>query len=69
MEQAIGEQILHSEDSIDRVTYRIVRKNDAVRVIDDIGRKVFTENGSSVFFVCMVDVTDSGDKHGNPPRE
>ena len=69
MEQAIGEQILHSEDSIDRVTYRIVRKNGAVRVIDDIDRKAFTENGSSVFFVCMVDVTDSGDKHGNPPRE
>ena len=36
---------------------------------DDIVRKVFTENGSSVFYVCMVDVTDSGDKHGNPPRE
>ena len=63
VEQEIGEQILRSEDSIDRVTYRIVRKDGAVRVVDDIGRKVFTENGSSVFFVCMVDVTDSGDKH------
>lgn len=63
VEQAIGEQILRSEDSIDRVTYRIVRKDGAVRVIDDIGRKVITENGNSVFYVCMVDITDSGDKH------
>ncbi len=58
VENEIAEQIRNSEDSIDRVRYRIVRRDGAVRMIDDIGRKVFTENGSSVFYVCIVDVTD-----------
>lgn len=30
-----------------------------VRLIDDTDRKVFTENGSSVFYVCIVNVTQS----------
>ena len=58
VELDIAEQIHNSEDSIDRVKYRIVRKDGAVRWIDDIGRKVYSENGRSVFYVCIVDVTD-----------
>ena len=27
-------------------------------MVEDIGRNVFTENGSPVFYVCIVDVTD-----------
>lgn len=58
VEKEIANQIQISEDSLDRVGYRILRKDGAVRVVDDIGRKVFTENGDSVFYVCIVDVTD-----------
>lgn len=58
MEYEISKQIHDSEDSIDRVRYRIVRKDGAVRSIDDIGRKLYTENGSSVYYVCIVDMTD-----------
>ena len=58
VERDIAQQIYCSEDFIDRVKYRIVRKDGAVRSIDDIGRKVYSENGSSVFYVCIVDVTD-----------
>ena len=57
-ENEIANQIYASEDCLDRVKYRIIRKDGAVRIIDDIGRKVFTENGSSVFYVCIADVTD-----------
>lgn len=63
VEQEIANQIQISEDSLDSVRYRIVRKDGEVRMIDDIGRKVFTENGSSVFYVCIVDVTDSMEKN------
>lgn len=58
VEEKIAKQIHDSEDSLDRVGYRIVRKDGAVRMVEDIGRNVFTENGSSVFYVCIVDVTD-----------
>ena len=58
VERDIAQQIYCSEDFIDRVKYRIVRKDGAVRSIDDIGRKVYSENDSSVFYVCIVDVTD-----------
>ncbi|MGN0996928.1 MAG: ATP-binding protein [Candidatus Ventricola sp.] len=58
VERDIATQIYNSEDFIDRVKYRIVRRDGAVRRIDDIGRKAFTENGRPVFYVCMVDVTD-----------
>ena len=59
VESEIANQIHDSDDSFDRVKYRIVRKDGAVRMIDDIGRKVFTENGGSVFYVSIVDATDS----------
>ena len=50
VELEITNQIQTSEDSFDRVEYRILRKDVAVRSVDDIGRKVFTENGDSVFY-------------------
>lgn len=59
VENEISNQIHDSDDSIDRVRYRIVRKDGAVRTVDDIGRKVYTENGSSVYYICIVDITDS----------
>ena len=47
VEIEIANQIQNSEDSLNRVKYRILRKDGAVRMVDDIGRKVFTENGGS----------------------
>lgn len=58
VETEIRKQIQESEDSLERVRYHIVRKDGVIREVDDIGRKVFTENGSSVFYVCIVDITD-----------
>ena len=69
VEKEIGAQILRSGDSVDRVTYRIVRRDGAVRVVDDIGRKVITENGNSVYYVCIVDITDSGEGEELLPRK
>ena len=57
-ELEIANQVYNSEDMIDRVKYRILSKDGQIRRVDSIGRKVFTENGSSVFCVCIVDVTD-----------
>ena len=63
VENDIAGQIRNSDNSIDRVKYRILRKDGAVRLVDDIGRKVFSENGSPVFYVCIADVTDSGEEY------
>ena len=57
-ELEIANQVYNSEDLIDRVKYRILPKGGEIRRVDSIGRKVFTKNGSPVFCVCIVDVTD-----------
>ena len=58
VESEISQQIFDSEDSIDHVSYRIVRKDGAIRCVDDIGRKVHSENGIPVFYVSIIDTSE-----------
>ncbi|MDO4493666.1 MAG: ATP-binding protein [Clostridia bacterium] len=57
VEAEIETQFRASSDGIDKVRYRITRKDGSVRRIDDIGRKVYTENGLPAFFVLVADIT------------
>lgn len=59
VENEINNQVDNSDLRVDRVKYRIIRKDGSVRMVDDIGRKIFAENGVPVFFAYIVDITDS----------
>ena len=58
VESEISQQIFDSQDSIDHVSYRIVRKDGVIRCVDDIGRKVHSENGIPVFYVSIIDTSE-----------
>ncbi|MDO4477756.1 MAG: ATP-binding protein [Lachnospiraceae bacterium] len=58
VEEEIAAQIKQSDTCDDRVRYRIIRKDGAVRLIDDIGHKSFVEEAMPVFYVGLVDITD-----------
>ena len=58
VENEIIQQIYDSEDSIDHVSYRIIRKDGAIRCVDDIGRKVHSDNGIPVFYVSIIDTSE-----------
>ena len=58
VESEISQQIFDSEDSIDHVSYRIVRKDGVIRCVDDIGKKVHSENGIPVFYVSIIDTSE-----------
>lgn len=58
IEAEIISQIKASDTCMDRVEYRIVRKDGAIRWIDDIGHKAFVEDGMPVFYVALVDITN-----------
>jgi PAS domain S-box-containing protein len=56
----ISEQIKHSDNKMDYIHYRIVRKDGTVRWIDDCGHlEVSTVGeGSKLFYVFIRDITD-----------
>ena len=58
VENEIKRQFFDSTDSIDRVEYEIVRKDGKTRLIDDIGKKFYMDNGFSIYCVMIADITD-----------
>lgn len=57
IENEICRQQESSGNSIDQITYRIIRKDGEVRVIQDIGFKAVSD-GVPLFFVYLADITD-----------
>ncbi len=57
--QSIEEQIASSEDRTDHVIYRIVRKDGAVRWIDDYGLYAETGDQGGVYYVFISDITEA----------
>ena len=55
--QDIERQIAENQDCLDYVEYRIVRKDGAVRWVDDYGRLVRKEPYGSVYYVMLRDIT------------
>ena len=54
---SISEQIDVSEDNMDYVEYRIVRKDGEVRWVDDFGHYTETEHYGGVYYVFISDIT------------
>ncbi|MBP3877211.1 MAG: response regulator [Lachnospiraceae bacterium] len=54
----ISEQIETSEDKMDYVEYRIVRKDGTVRWVDDYGHYTETDAFGGIFYVFISDITD-----------
>ena len=55
---SIEEQIGASEDNMDYVEYRIVRKDGEVRWVDDYGHYTVTEAYGGVYYVFISDITE-----------
>ena len=55
---AIIRQLDERQDDSDHVEYRIVRKDGAVRWVDDYGHFVRSETYGGIFYVFITDITD-----------
>ena len=56
--QSVVDQIRKSEDKIDYVEYRIIRKDGEVRWVDDYGHYTETESCGGIYYVFISDVTE-----------
>ena len=54
---SIVEQIAKSEERLDYVEYRIIRKDGAVRWVDDFGHYTETEAYGGIYYVFISDIT------------
>ena len=62
VEQSIWEQISGSQYDLDYVEYRIVRKDGAIRWIEDYGHFVRSESIGNIFYVFMGDATEKKER-------
>jgi len=62
VEESIKEQIAQSQYDLDYVEYRIVRKDGAIRWVDDYGHFVHSESVGDVFYVFVGDATEKKER-------
>ncbi|MDO4807780.1 MAG: ATP-binding protein [Coriobacteriales bacterium] len=55
---SINDQIASSEDDMDAVEYRIVRKDGQIRWVEDYGHFVQTEAYGGLYYVFITDITE-----------
>ena len=60
--ESISEQVRTSEDSIDYVEYRIIRRDGEVRWVDDYGHYTETEAYGGIFYVFISDITEKRER-------
>lgn len=58
VEESIKDQIAHSQYDLDYVEYRIIRKDGAIRWIEDYGHFLHIDSVGDVFYVFMGDATE-----------
>ncbi|MBR0280897.1 MAG: response regulator [Oscillibacter sp.] len=58
MQKSIQEQVQTNQDQVDYLEYRIIRKDGAIRWVDDYGRLIHREPYGSVYYVIVHDITD-----------
>ena len=58
---SVNDQICMSSGNIDHVEYRIIRKDGAVRWIDDYGHYTETDNYGGIYYVFIADITEQHD--------
>lgn len=59
----INEQIAQSDEKLDHVKYRIIRKDGEVRWIDDWGHLVADDGNEKLYYVFISDVTNTITEH------
>ena len=59
---SIDEQIKISEDNLDYVEYRIIRRDGAVRWVDDYGHYAETKAYGGIYYVFISDITEKREK-------
>ena len=64
--KSIGEQIEKSEEQMDYVEYRIVRKDGTIRWVDDYGHYTVTDAYGGIYYVFISDITE---KHEREEKE
>ena len=65
---SIVHQIENSDDNMDYVEYRIVRKDGAVRWVDDYGQYSETETYGGVYYVFISDITEKHEANEKATR-
>lgn len=58
VENAVLDQIRKSDDDMDYVEYRIIRKDGSIRWIEDYGHYTETESYGGIYYVFISDVTE-----------
>ena len=59
---SIDNQIEYKDDNIDYVEYRIVRKDGAVRWVDDYGQYTETDAYGGIYYVFISDITEKRER-------
>lgn len=67
-QQSIRQQIFSSDRDLDYVEYRIIRKDGAIRWIEDYGHFVHTDSYGDLFYVFVKDATEKHLKAINDER-
>ncbi|HCA21350.1 MAG TPA: hypothetical protein DEO87_03100 [Lachnospiraceae bacterium] len=62
VEDSVADQIRKSDDNVDHVEYRIIRKDGQIRWIDDYGHYSESENYGGLYYVFISDVTEKRDQ-------
>lgn len=62
VEESIWQQVASSRFDLDYVEYRIIRKDGAVRWVEDYGHFVRSKTGGDIFYVFLVDATEKIDR-------
>ena len=58
IKNSINKQVAEDKSNLDYVEYRIIRKDGAIRYIDDYGRLVHTQEHGNVYYVFIRDITE-----------
>ena len=59
---SIGRQIAESDEKMDYAEYRIIRKDGAVRWVDDYGHYTETEAYGGIYYVFISDITEKKER-------
>ena len=58
VEQSIRQQMIHNDNHVDYVEYRIIPKGGGIRWIDDYGHFIHSEIAGDIFYVFVGDATE-----------
>ncbi len=63
VEHSITEQVANSQHDLDYVEYRIVRKDGAIRWVEDHGHFIHSQTVGDIFYVFISDATEKRNHH------